>query len=98
MRRICRVVFNDEPYLANCGDLLLDWSLRLDDGARFQLATQRLASAPFDVSIRQDDKTGRLTAAVWMTAGGTLRTIADKVTLSDLSMAVIAAQPAPSAL
>ena len=27
MRKICKVTLNDEPYLANCGDLLLDWAL-----------------------------------------------------------------------
>src|SRR5216684_5288015 len=27
MRKICKVTINDEPYLANCGDLLLDWAL-----------------------------------------------------------------------
>jgi NAD(P)H-flavin reductase/ferredoxin len=27
MRKICKVTVNDEPYLANCGDLLLDWAL-----------------------------------------------------------------------
>ena len=27
MRKICKVTLNNEPYLANCGDLLLDWAL-----------------------------------------------------------------------
>jgi 3-phenylpropionate/trans-cinnamate dioxygenase ferredoxin reductase subunit len=27
MRKICKVVLNDQPFLANCGDLLLDWAL-----------------------------------------------------------------------
>src|SRR5713226_9661408 len=27
MRKICKVTVNDEPFLANCGDLLLDWAL-----------------------------------------------------------------------
>lgn len=27
MRKICKVTVNDEPYLANCGDQLLDWAL-----------------------------------------------------------------------
>ena len=27
MRKICKVVVNNEPFLANCGDLLLDWAL-----------------------------------------------------------------------
>ncbi|HKS19076.1 MAG TPA: 2Fe-2S iron-sulfur cluster-binding protein [Bradyrhizobium sp.] len=27
MRRICKVTLNDEPFLANCGELLLDWAL-----------------------------------------------------------------------
>ena len=30
MRRICEVRFNDERYLANAGDLLLDWALMND--------------------------------------------------------------------
>jgi 3-phenylpropionate/trans-cinnamate dioxygenase ferredoxin reductase subunit len=27
MRKICKVTLNDESFLANCGDLLLDWAL-----------------------------------------------------------------------
>jgi 3-phenylpropionate/trans-cinnamate dioxygenase ferredoxin reductase subunit len=27
MPKICKVTLNDEPFLANCGDLLLDWAL-----------------------------------------------------------------------
>jgi NAD(P)H-flavin reductase len=27
MRKICKVTVNDAPFLANCGDLLLDWAL-----------------------------------------------------------------------
>jgi len=27
MRKICKVVLNDQPFLANCGDVLLDWAL-----------------------------------------------------------------------
>ena len=27
MQRICKVTLNNESYLANCGDLLLDWAL-----------------------------------------------------------------------
>jgi NAD(P)H-flavin reductase/ferredoxin len=27
MRKICKVTVNDEPHLANCGELLLDWAL-----------------------------------------------------------------------
>jgi NAD(P)H-flavin reductase/ferredoxin len=27
MRRICKVTLNNEPHLANCGDLVLDWAL-----------------------------------------------------------------------
>jgi NAD(P)H-flavin reductase/ferredoxin len=27
MSRICKVTVNEEPFLANCGDLLLDWAL-----------------------------------------------------------------------
>jgi len=26
MRKICKVTLNNEPFLANCGDLLLDWA------------------------------------------------------------------------
>ena len=77
------------------GDLLLDWSLVLDDGTPYQLATQKLAERPFQVAVREDD-TGRLTAAVTMTADGELRQFADSVTLSDLHMAVVAARPGVS--
>ena len=31
MRKICKVTLNDEPFLANCGDLLLDWALMNGD-------------------------------------------------------------------
>ena len=27
MRKICKVTVNNEPFLANCGELLLDWAL-----------------------------------------------------------------------
>ena len=27
MKKICKVTVNNEPFLANCGDLLLDWAL-----------------------------------------------------------------------
>jgi 3-phenylpropionate/trans-cinnamate dioxygenase ferredoxin reductase subunit len=27
MRKTCKVVLNDQPFLANCGELLLDWAL-----------------------------------------------------------------------
>src|SRR5271169_4921172 len=26
-KKICKVTFNNEPFLANCGDLVLDWAL-----------------------------------------------------------------------
>ena len=74
------------------GDLLLDWSWVLDDGTIYPLATQKLSRAPFSLHVQQDDA-GQLTAAVWMKQDGDLRTIADQVTLSNLSMAVIATRP-----
>jgi hypothetical protein len=70
-------------------DLLLDWSWRLDDGSIYPLATQKLSKAQFEVSAH-DDGTGRLTAAVWMVKPGELRKYADRVTLRDLSVAVMA--------
>jgi ferredoxin len=27
MRKVCKVTVNNEPFLANCGELLLDWAL-----------------------------------------------------------------------
>ena len=77
------------------GDLLLDWSWVLADGTIYPLATQKLSHAPFSLSVRQDDA-GQLDAAVWMKQDGDLRTIADQVTLSDLSMAVVAVRPGVS--
>ena len=74
------------------GDLLLDWSWVLDDGTIYPLATEKLSRAPFSLHIAQDDA-GQLTAAVWMKQDGDLRTIADQVTLSNLSMAVVAVRP-----
>jgi hypothetical protein len=70
-------------------DLLLDWSWRLDDGTIYPLATQKLQNAQFDTSVRED-AAGGLTAAVWMTKPGELRNFADRVTLRDLSLAVVA--------
>ena len=70
-------------------DLLLDWSWKLDDGTIYPLATQKLQNAQFDTSVRED-ATGGLTAAVWMTKPGELRNFADRVTLRDLSLAVVA--------
>jgi hypothetical protein len=72
-------------------DLLLDWSWRLDDGTIYPLATQKLQNAQFDTSVRED-AAGGLNAAVWMTKPGELRNFADRVTLRDLSMAIVAAR------
>jgi hypothetical protein len=80
---------------AGTGDVLLDWSMLLEDGSHYQLATQKLAHAPFDVAVSVDDY-GRLTATAWMSADGKLRTFADRVTLSDLSLAVVAERPGVS--
>jgi hypothetical protein len=73
------------------GDLLLDWSWILDDGTIYPLATQKLKSAPFQVQVRED-AAGGLSAAVWMVQPGELRKFADRVTISDLSLAVVAAR------
>jgi hypothetical protein len=75
-------------------DLLLDWSWALDNGTIYPLATQKLSGALFETAVRMDDA-GNLRADVWMTQPGEVKRIADTVTLSDLSMAVVAATPLP---
>ena len=75
-------------------DLLLDWSWVLDDGTIYPLATQKLSGALFETAVREDDA-GALHADVWMTQPGTVKTIADAVTLSDLSLAVVAQSALP---
>ncbi len=70
-------------------DLLLDWSLVLPDGTPYPLATQKLRDQMFTVVV---DRTaaGALTAHVLTSAAGELRTFADRVTLSDLEVEVVA--------
>lgn len=74
-------------------DLLLDWSLVLPDGTPYQLATQKLRDQMFTVVVdRADD--GALTAHVMTSAAGELRTFANRVTLSDLEVDVVAGRAA----
>jgi hypothetical protein len=73
-------------------DLLLDWSWLLDNGTIYPLATQKLAGSLFETAVREDDA-GNLHADVWMTQPGTVKQIAGTVTLSDLSLAIVATTP-----
>jgi hypothetical protein len=70
-------------------DLLLDWAVVSDSGEVYPLATQRLGETSFavEVALRDDDT---LAAHVGTTIEGDLRNFADRVTLSDLSIAVSA--------
>jgi hypothetical protein len=70
-------------------DLLLDWAVVSQSGDVFPLATQRLGETNFavEVALRDDDS---LSAHVQTRIEGDLRNFADRVKLSDLSIAVSA--------
>ncbi|MCE9577673.1 MAG: hypothetical protein K8W52_31270 [Deltaproteobacteria bacterium] len=74
---------------AGAADLLLDWSLVLPDGTPYPLATQKLRDQMFTVVVDRTDS-GAITAHVMTSATGELRTFADRVTLSDLQVEVVA--------
>lgn len=71
-------------------DLLLDWSLVLDDGSAYPLATQRLGEADFTVAVARD--TGGLRAQVLSAVPGEVHRLTGLFTLSDLSVSVDAFQ------
>jgi hypothetical protein len=80
---------DDSVVGAGAADLLLDWSLVLPDGTPYPLATQKLSDQMFTVVVDRT-ATGALTAHVMTSAAGTLRTFANRVTLSDLQVEVVA--------
>jgi hypothetical protein len=70
-------------------DLILDWAMRTRDGEVYPLATQRLADTDFGVqaSLRAD---GTIAAHVQTAIAGDLSNFANRIILSDFSMAVTA--------
>jgi|GEM_PF-2123205 len=76
-------------------DLLLDWSVLDDSGEVYPLATQKLRDADFAVSVSLNYD-GTIQAAVSTSVEGELGTFANRISLSDFSMAVNAATPAPT--
>jgi hypothetical protein len=80
----------DAAWGTGTADILLDWSLVLDDGSAYPLATQLLAEAEFAVSVAVDAG-GRITAAVHTAVPGEVHQLTGLVTLSDLSVSVDAA-------
>jgi hypothetical protein len=77
---------------AGDADLLLDWSLVLDSGDTWPLATQRLGEADFEVAVMLDAD-GGLTAQVDTSIRGQVHELTGLVTLSDLNVAVDAIEP-----
>ena len=53
MRKICKVTVNNEPYLANCGELLLDWALDERRRSAARLSRRRLRRLPRAPGRRQ---------------------------------------------
>lgn len=75
-------------------DLLLDWSVRSDSDQVYPLATQRLRDAEFlvEVGLQPD---GSVTAYVATSIEGRIGSFANRIQLSDFSMAVNATTNAP---
>lgn len=74
-------------------DLLLDWSVRSESGHVYQLATQRLRDAEFlvEAGLQPD---GSITAYVATSIEGRIGSFANRIQLSDFSMAVNASTDA----
>ncbi len=84
---------DDEAGGVASADLLLDWSVRGSNGDVNPLATKRMRDVEFkvDVALAPD---GTITATVNTSVEGRLGGFANKIELSDFSMAVKAASPA----
>lgn len=74
-------------------DLLMDWAVRADDGDIHPLATQRLRDAEFEVVVTLDED-GSIKAQVTTAVEGTIGNFANRIELSDFSLAVKAKTPA----
>jgi len=68
-------------------DLLLDWSFRSNSGNTYPLATQRVRDVEFTVEVKLADD-GSIQANVDATIPGLLGSFANRVAISDLSVAV----------
>lgn len=75
-------------------DLLLDWSVLDDSGNVYPLATQKLRDADFSVTVSLNYD-GTIQAGVSTSVEGELGSFANRISLSDFSMAVTAATPQP---
>jgi len=76
-------------------DLLLDWSVKSDDsGNVYPLATQRLRDAEFSVEVGLQPN-GSVTAFVTTAVEGRIGSFANRIQLSDFSMAVSASTDEP---
>jgi hypothetical protein len=75
-------------------DLLLDWALRAEDGHIYPLATQKLRDVDFLVDVRLHDD-GTITADVTAAIEGRIGGFANRIHLSDFSLAVRATTPEP---
>ena len=71
-------------------DLLLDWSLRANDGQVFPLATQRVPDAVLDLHLAVLEH-GAVIASVTSTSSGLLWELGD-ITVSDLSLSFVTAE------
>lgn len=78
---------------AGTADLLFDWSVLSDSGAVYPLATQRLRDAEFlvEVGLHPD---GSVTAFVTTSIDGRIGSFANRIQLSDFSLAVSASTTA----
>jgi len=75
-------------------DLLLDWAVVASNGEILPLATQKMRKADFAVDIKLNYD-GTITASVATSVEGELGNFANRISLSDFSMAVKAKSPAP---
>lgn len=77
---------------AGVADLLLDWAVLDDSGDVYPLATQRIRDAEFSVAVGLDDD-DTLSARVNTAVEGRIGSFANRIELTDFSMAVTATSP-----
>jgi hypothetical protein len=75
-------------------DLLMDWAVLDDDGDHLPLATQKLRQVEFAVTARLNED-GMITTEVISTVEGRIGGFANRIELSDFSMAVHASTDVP---
>lgn len=78
-------------------DLLMDWAVLSDEGEVLPLATQKLRDVEF--AVRADlDEQGDIHVQVFSQVEGKIGGFANRIELSDFSMAVTAVTPTPTPL